>query len=149
MTSLFDAAAVDEIVRRIESVGPHSVRQWGTMNAAQAMAHCAVAMEFGVGDRTAPRMLIGRLIGGFIKPLALGARSMKRGTPTAPSLVVNDERELEVEKARLVSLVRRFAAAGPSGVTRAPHTFFGHMTPDEWARLGYKHLDHHLKQFGA
>ena len=30
-----------------------------------------------------------------------------------------------------------------------PHPFFGKLNRQEWARLIYKHLDHHLKQFGS
>jgi Protein of unknown function (DUF1569) len=37
----------------------------------------------------------------------------------------------------------------PPGCTTHPHSFFGRMTADEWAILMYKHLDHHLRQFGA
>ena len=41
------------------------------------------------------------------------------------------------------------AVAGPAGCTPHRHSFFGHMTPDEWAILMYEHLDHHPRQFGA
>ena len=30
-----------------------------------------------------------------------------------------------------------------------PHPFFGKLNRQEWARLIYKHLDHHLNQFGS
>jgi LPS sulfotransferase NodH len=62
---------------------------------------------------------------------------------------VTDERDLEAERRRLLDLVERFAAAGPAGCTTHPHSFFGRLTPREWAVLMYKHLDHHLRQFGA
>jgi len=39
--------------------------------------------------------------------------------------------------------------AGPAGCTKHPHSFFGKLTPEEWAILSYKHLDHHLRQFGV
>jgi hypothetical protein len=29
------------------------------------------------------------------------------------------------------------------------HPFFGPMTAEEWGIISYKHLDHHLKQFGV
>ncbi len=54
-----------------------------------------------------------------------------------------------MEQHRLSALIDRFAAAGPAGCTTHPHTFFGPLTPQEWAALMYKHLDHHLRQFGA
>jgi len=50
---------------------------------------------------------------------------------------------------RLAGLIDRFAAGGPAGCTQHPHSFFGPLTPDEWAILMYKHLDHHLRQFGV
>ena len=34
-------------------------------------------------------------------------------------------------------------------VTQDPHPFFGRMTGEEWDRLLWKHLDHHLRQFGV
>jgi LPS sulfotransferase NodH len=49
----------------------------------------------------------------------------------------------------LFGLVNRFVAAGANGCTNHPHSFFGQLTPDEWAILMYKHLDHHLRQFGV
>ena len=63
MKSLFDAATTTEIKKRIARLEPGSQRQWGKMNAAQAMAHCATAMEWAVGDSFAPRMFVGRFAG--------------------------------------------------------------------------------------
>ena len=150
MKNLFETATANEVKERIARLGPNSVRQWGKMNAAQAMAHCAVAMEWAVGDKVEPRMFIGRILGPLAKSRALKDEApMGRNAPTAKSLVVADERSLAKECQRLSALVGRFATNGPQGCTKHPHTFFGHMTPDEWATLMYKHLDHHLRQFGA
>ena len=74
---------------------------------------------------------------------------LRKNTPTAKELVVKEDRELSQEQQRLCALVDRFTQAGPQGCTKHPHTFFGRMTPDEWAILMYKHLDHHLRQFGV
>ncbi len=49
----------------------------------------------------------------------------------------------------LSRLIDKFAAGGAAGCTKNPHSFFGKMTPEEWAILMYKHLDHHLRQFGV
>jgi hypothetical protein len=148
--NLFDAARVDELKERVARLSPQSPRQWGTMNAAQAAAHCAMAFELASGERKPPRALIGRLIGRLIKPLALGDdKPMRRNSPTVKGLVIVDECELTKERERLCAAIDRFAAAGPSGCTTHPHSFFGRLTPDEWAVLMYKHVDHHLRQFGV
>ena len=60
-----------------------------------------------------------------------------------------DERDLGKERDQLSGLIDKFAAGGAAGCTRNPHSFFGKMTPEEWAILMYKHLDHHLRQFGV
>jgi hypothetical protein len=150
MKNLFEAAAVEEVKERLTHLRPDSERQWGKMNAAQAVAHLAAGIELAVGDKRPPRLLLGRIIGGIVKPMALGNEEpMRRNTPTVKGLVVTDERDLETERKRLSGLIDRFAAGGPAGCTTHPHSFFGRMTPQEWAILMYKHLDHHLRQFGV
>jgi transposase InsO family protein len=74
---------------------------------------------------------------------------MRKNSPTARGLIVADERDFGTERARLSGLIDKFAAGGAARCTRNPHSFFGRMTPEEWAILTYKHLDHHLRQFGV
>lgn len=150
MKNLYEVATAKEITERIARLGPDNKRQWGKMTAPQAMAHCSVAMAWALGDSNPPRMFIGRIFGPIAKSGVLkDEKPLARNTPTAKSLVVADERDLTKECQRLSALIERFSSAGPQGCTRHPHTFFGPLTPDEWARLMYKHLDHHLRQFGA
>ena len=150
MKNLYEPARAAELTERLERLRPDSPRLWGKMTAPQAMAHCAVALEWAVGDTRAPRMLVGRLIGGLAKRMATrNDDPFQRNAPTSPALVIADERDLATERARLRRLIERFAAAGPDGCTTHPHSFFGRLTPDEWAVLMYKDVDHHLRQFGA
>jgi hypothetical protein len=150
MKNLFEAARAGEVKQRIAQLRPDSKRLWGKMNPAQALEHCSRGMEMALGDKNPPRVMVGRIMGWIVKPLALGNdEPMRRNSPTAKELVVQDERDLVTERARLCELIDRFAAAGPKGCTRHPHAFFGPLTPDEWAILMYKHLDHHLRQFGV
>lgn len=150
MKNLYEPATAGEIRQRIQSLRADSTRQWGKMNPAQAAAHCAKAMEMAVGDAQPPRMFLGRLFGGMVMRRVVADDSpLKKQTPTAPTLVTTDQRDMDTERAKLAALVDRFAAAGPAGCTSHPHTFFGPMTPEEWSVLMYKHIDHHLRQFAA
>lgn len=150
MKNLFEATTAKEVKERIAKLGPTSQRQWGRMTAAQAMAHCSAAMESAVGDKLPPRMFVGRLFGPIAKSQLLkDEKPMGRNAPTARSLVVSDQRDLAKECQRLSTLIERFNAGGPQGCTNHPHTFFGQLTPQEWAQLMYKHVDHHLRQFGV
>lgn len=74
---------------------------------------------------------------------------LRRNSPTARDLVVGNDRDFRTERERLCGLIDRFVAAGPEGCTTHPHSFFGRLNPEEWATLTYKHLDHHLRQFGV
>ena len=150
MKNLFDAGVAEELKERISLLHPESERQWGKMSPAQAMEHCSRGVEASLGDFKPPRMMIGRILGGFIKSKALGNEEpMRRNSPTLPALIVLDDRDLSVERDRLCGLIDRFVSAGPAGCTNHPHAFFGRLTADEWAELMYKHLDHHLRQFGV
>lgn len=150
MKNLFEPVRARELTERIERVRAESPPLWGKMTAPQAMAHCAVAMEWAVGDTVAPRMMIGRVIGPLVRRMAVrNDAPMAKNAPTAPDLRIADERELATEKARLIRLIERFSTGGPAACTTNPHSFFGRMKPEEWAVLMYKHVDHHLRQFGA
>jgi len=150
MINLFERERVEEVKARIAHLRPDSERLWGRMNAAQAVAHCSAGLELALGDRLAPRMLIGRIIGRIVKPKVLGNdEPLRRNSSTLEGLVVQDVRDLGAERDRLCGLIDRFAAAGPKGCITYPHSFFGRLAPDEWATLMYKHLDHHLRQFGV
>jgi len=150
MKNLFQPGSVEEVKTRLLLLKPESQRLWGKMNAAQVVEHCSRGLELATGARRPPRLLIGRMIGRIIKPLALGNDNpIRKNAPTDPSLIVADERNLQAEVARLRALIDKFAAAGPQGCTTHPHSFFGPLTPQEWGILMYKHIDHHLRQFGV
>jgi len=150
MKNLYEPATVADVKQRIARLTPQHQPQWGKMNAAQAAAHCAIAMETAVGDTRPKRMFVGRLFAPLVRPKLLGTEEpMRRNSPTAKELVIADQRDLARESARLTGLIDRFAKSGPAGCTTHPHTFFGSLAPDQWAILMYKHLDHHLRQFGV
>ena len=150
MKNLFDAARVEEVKQRIGWLRPDSQRQWGKMNAPQAVEHCSRGLELALGDLRPPRVLIGRILGPIIKPkVFVNDEPLRRNSPTVKGLVIQDDRDLAKERACLYGVIDRFVAAGPKGCTTHPHSFFGRLTAEEWAILMYKHLDHHLRQFGA
>ena len=150
MKNLFEATTVEEVKGRMALLRTDSARQWGKMNASQAVEHCARGMELALGDRRPRRVLIGRILGPMIKPIAFrDGEPMRRNSPTVPGLEVMEETDLVQGRERLYGLVDRFVASGPDGCTDHPHSFFGRLTPDEWSAWMYKHLDHHLRQFGV
>jgi hypothetical protein len=150
MKNLYEPQTTEEIKGRVAQLRPDSERLWGTMTVAQAVEHCSRGMEMATGDNLLPRVLIGRILGPVVKRMALGNNEpMRKNSPTAPALIVQGEPEFKTQQERLLRLIDRFVAAGPAGCTTHPHAFFGKLKPEEWAELMYKHLDHHLRQFGV
>jgi Protein of unknown function (DUF1569) len=149
MKNLFQQETVDEVIARIDKLQPATQRQWGKMDVAQMMAHCSGALDMASGRLNPPRALIGRLIGSIFKPIYTNEKPFSRSSPTDPKLIVSDQRDFLREQEQLKLRVRGFHEGGEAQCTRHPHPFFGALTPQDWSRGMYKHLDHHLRQFGA
>lgn len=149
MHDLYDDTDREALLRRLADLEPTSPRQWGKMTIAQMLAHCAASMEVPCGDRVQTQRLLGRILSPFVRSAVLGEKPFAHNAPTDPAYRIVDSREFEKERARLAALVDRFARQGPTKTEGVVHSFFGRLTASEWGRLMYKHLDHHLRQFGA
>lgn len=150
MKSLFEESTRAEILGRIDSVTPQAVKQWGKMNVTQMFCHCSRALEMAMGLINPKRVFIGRILGPLFKGKYSDESAFGKSSPTSDELItlaVNSD--FVVEKDRLKDLVTRFSINGEPGVTKQPHPFFGTLTPAEWGKGMYKHVDHHLKQFNA
>lgn len=149
MKSLFDKATYDEVISRINSLNPESQRQWGKMEVAQMLAHCKEAFRVPLSDKKMPRMFIGRVLGWMVKPKMYSEAPWKKNLPTAPNFLIKDERQFDAEKKELSDLIMQFYSKGVGQVGKFPHPFFGTFTHEQWGKAMYKHLDHHLMQFGV
>jgi hypothetical protein len=147
--NLFQAETVEEVVSRLDQLQPASVRQWGKMDVAQMMAHCSAAIDMASGRINPPRAFIGRVLGPFFRSIFTNDKPFSRNSPTDQRLVVSDARDFQREREQLKLKLQQFQQGGEGKCTRNPHPFFGELTPQEWGRGMYKHLDHHLRQFGG
>ena len=148
MRNLFESEAVHEVMTRIEQLKPTSQRQWVKMDVAQMMAHCSAALEMASGKFVAKRTLLGRIVGPRIRHVLTDDSPFPRNSGTAKELKVGIC-DFTQERQRLKQRVRQFHEGGESQCTSHPHPIFGKITPLEWSTGMYKHLDHHLKQFGV
>jgi hypothetical protein len=149
MHSLFDAADRQSVLGRLAQLQPGAERQWGRMAAAQMMAHCSVALEMGTGDQPRKQKLIGRIFGPFVRSSLLGEKPFSKSSPTDPAFIVTEEKDFEAEKRRLTGIVNKFCERGPEKAAVQMHSFLGRLNGEEWGVMMYKHLDHHLRQFGG
>ena len=149
MTSLFIPTDREALSLRLATLEPGATRQWGKMEPAQMLLHCAIGLEAATGDRPMKQAFLGKLVTPFIRRTVLGEKPFSRNAPTDPSFVVSDRRDFEEERTRLATQIDRFIQRGPESAGKQTHAFFGRLSGDEWGRLMYKHLDHHLRQFGV
>ncbi len=147
MKSLFDKENFDEINRRLNTLTPSSPRQWGKMDVAQMLAHLQQPLEVALGKRTIKGSFFMNLILPLFKKTLWDEKPWKKGIPTDPTYITTTEpRDFQQEKAKLLALINQFNEAALSD---KKHPVFGFMTKEQWSKSGWKHIDHHLKQFGA
>ena len=149
MQTLFDSTTCEELLRRIDSVQAGSVRQWGKMSAAQMFEHTARTLEMPTGRRPAKQLLAGKLLSWIFRKQFLGEKPFGKNSPTGADFIVHDEPALEAGRERVKALIRELQAGGEKGCDGRVHAFFGPLTGAEWGVSTYKHVDHHLRQFGA
>ncbi len=149
MQSMFNDEDQAALESRFKVLRPDSPRQWGKMSPAQMLAHCATALEAPLGERHEAQALLGRLIAPFVRSSVFGAAPLRHNTPTDAACVIVNERDFLEEQGRLLEKMRRFCDRGPSAADQRIHSFFGRMSGQEWGRFVFKHLDHHLRQFGG
>ena len=149
METLFDPAVYGKVLRRVESIQPGSQRQWGKMTVAQMLEHTARALEMAAGKKESKQAFLGKMIGWKFRKGFVGPEPFQRNAPTGPDFVIQGEPDFGRTKERVKTLLGEFHALGEQGCDGNIHGFFGRMTGAEWGVTQFKHMDHHLRQFGA
>jgi hypothetical protein len=144
--NLFDTTVKQDIIARINQLTAQSPALWGKMNVTQMLAHCQMPLGVATGKHKLKRNFFLSLIGPLFKKQLYNDTPFKRNLPTAKSFIIATPQEFEKEKEGLIDMIDQFSAATMSG---EPHPFFGRMTKEEWSKGTWKHLDHHLQQFGV
>jgi hypothetical protein len=148
--NIFDPAVVAEVIGRINSLTPATHPQWGKMTVDQMLAHLNV-MYVMVYEKTIPRpnAFMRLILKAFVKNAVVGPKPYPRSTPTAPAFRMTGTKDFDAEKSRLIAYIQRVAGEGQSKFEGRESHSFGPLTAAEWNVLFYKHLDHHLTQFGV
>ena len=151
MKSLFDPQIHAEVQTRIDSLSVASMPNWGRMTVGQMCTHCQMPLEIAMEKRkmNAKRpSFMKRLIFKLYKPLMYNDKPWSKNLPTVKDFIVTETKDVEVEKSKLSSLVTEFHEQ--KDTTEWPaHPMFGKFTQEQWGKMQYKHLDHHLTQFGV
>ena len=109
MYNLFTASAYDGIVARLHTVTPADVRQWGKMNVAQMLEHCARPFDVTLGRVVIKRSLLGYILGHFFKKSYYDDSEFQHNSPTASEFVIASDTDFESAKARLLANLAAFS----------------------------------------
>jgi len=136
-----------ELMKRLDNLKPDSTPLWGKMNAPQMVSHCIGWMLMANGElQTAPRNNFLRFAP--VKQLAIYWLPFPKGVPTAKELLERPPSEWSGE----IDVLRRHIDNFETDHRNREfpeHPAFGILTPQAWGVLGYRHTDHHLRQFGV
>lgn len=150
LLNIFDPATTETCLSRLENITAETQPQWGKMSAPQMLAHLNVAYDLTYGLIDPKLNAITKLmLKWFVKPTVVGDKPYKKNNRTAPFFLIEDERDFEKEKAKLIENINKTEALGSSNFEGREYVSFGKMTASEWSNLFYKHMDHHFTQFGA
>ena len=145
--NLFDPSVKQEIIDRVNKLTAQTQRQWGKMNVSQMLAHVQMPILIAFGTHQPKGSFLLRLIGPLFKSKLWDENPYKRSLPTDPTFIMtNSEKEFEKEKSALLELIDKFTK---ESLVNEKHPVFGNLTKENWSKATWKHLDHHLKQFGV
>jgi hypothetical protein len=150
MKNIFLASTTEELIGRINKLSPSTKPQWGKMNVGQMLAHCSVTYEMAYENKhPKPKGFMRFMLKTFVKGMVVGEKPYKRNLRTAPIFLMTTEKDFEAEKARLVGYLKKTVELGENHFDQKESLSFGKLNIKEWNNMFYKHLDHHLTQFGV
>lgn len=150
MQNIFDSNGAQAMIERVNNLNASTTPQWGKMNVSQMLAHCCVAYEMTYETKhPKPGAFQRFLLKTFVKSTVVGPKPYPKNSRTAPVFVIEDERNFEAEKSRLVNYIEKTQQLGASHFEQKESHSFGPLSTEEWNMMFAKHLDHHLTQFGV
>jgi hypothetical protein len=150
MKNVFNQQDVGELIDRVNKLSPTSQRLWGKMTVAQMLAHCNVTYELVYDNKhPKPNAFMKFMLKLFVKDTVVSEKPYKHNSQTAPVFLIKDERDFETEKSRLIDYIIKTQQLGENHFDNRESHSFGALTKTEWNNMFYKHLDHHLMQFGV
>ncbi len=150
MKSIFNLNDTKEIIERISQLTPDTKGLWGKMSVAQMLAHCNVTYEMAYENiHPAPNSFVKFMLKLFVKKSVVNETPYKKSIQTAPAFIIKENKDFYTEKERLINYIIKTQELGTNYFEGRESLSFGSLNSKEWNNMFYKHLDHHLQQFGV
>jgi hypothetical protein len=149
LPNIFSAAVVETLQSRINALQANTQPQWGKMSVDQMLAHVNVAYEMAYEQKhQKPGAFKRFLLRTLLKPIVTSEKLYKPNSRTAPEFIIQGTRDFNAEKSRLIGYLQKTSELGSAHFEGKESLSMGKLTAIEWNNLLYKHLHHHLNQFG-
>jgi hypothetical protein len=150
LPNIYHSETTTEFIRRINSLTGNETPLWGKMNVGQMLSHCCVPYQQILGEnRDRPPLIMRVLMQWFFRNSMTNAKPYQKNLPTGPTFVRTGYHDIHEERIRLISYIERVSQLGPEKLADTPSLSLGKLSSEEWSNMLYKHLDHHLRQFGV
>jgi hypothetical protein len=137
----------EELKARVRRLNATRTPEWGRFTAQQMVVHLCDSLRMASGELpTAPKNKPIRHPP--LKQLIIYWLPFPRNVQTAPELLIRTPGEFASDVGELVDRLESFVKAGPAAAA-AVHPLFGRMNGRLWGVLVYRHMHHHLAQFGV
>lgn len=146
LRSLLNSEDRSLALERLQHVAPDARPAWGSLDAPRMLCHVADQMRVALGDVPAAPVhtLASRTLLKFLV-VNTGIPPPRGRILTAPEMLQSRPTSWEADRSACADLIARIGR----GTACAVHPTFGPLSPAEWGRLCWKHLDHHFRQFGV
>lgn len=152
MKNLLNEKDRNDITQRIKKVTDESKSLWGKMYANEMICHASDQIRLGLGEirpAYAGNLIQTSLLKNLIllgMPAPKGKietyKELKQGVCGTPPTDLENDRKI------LFRNIEKFINKEDKS-ENVVHPNFGELTYNQWGRLIYIHLIHHLKQFGV
>lgn len=150
LPNIFSKTETEKVIDRINQLSPETQAQWGKMNVAQMLAHCNVTYEMVYDNiHPKPNAFVKLLLKMMVKNTVVNEVPYKKNNQTAAQFIIKDEKDFTSEKKRLVDYITKTQELGETHFDGKESHSFGSLKTTEWNNMFYKHLNHHLTQFGV
>jgi hypothetical protein len=150
MKNIFTKEITDKVIVRIDKLTDNSQPNWGKMSVGQMLAHCSVTYEMVYTDKhRKPNAFTGFILKMFVKNIVVSEKPYSKNGKTAAQFIIKEDKNFDKEKKRLIDYILKTQELGEDYFEGKESHSFGKLTAREWNNSFYKHLDHHLTQFGV
>lgn len=149
--SFFNKQERAVLLERLEKLPPDRQARWGKMDAGQMVCHLRDAAELALGEQPHRPQGFRLMRTPLARWLALYVIPWRKGRERAPVEIDQEKKgtppvDFAADMQDLRAALERLVAADPDFL--ADHPYFGRMSGADWGRMFWKHIDHHLRQFG-